>query len=173
MRGPRTEFVNAQNQDRLVDFEAQDLGLHQLERLAVHFDKSFTGLYVISQYGISRAYGRGIEGVPCSGRQLFIVSISPSHRCADRQGKHTSRSLLLAEALHALSSHVGRLWTACGEGGVGVCNSCRRSWVVSRGGQNQSVGLLKANLVWVRLAARAPDAALELHKRSSTSRDRR
>jgi hypothetical protein len=43
-RGARTELVNAEDQDGLVDLEAQDLGLDELERLSVDLDESFTGL---------------------------------------------------------------------------------------------------------------------------------
>ena len=40
----RTELVNAEDQDGLVDLEAQELGLHERERLSVDFDESFAGL---------------------------------------------------------------------------------------------------------------------------------
>jgi hypothetical protein len=40
----RTELVNAEDEDGLVDLEAEDLGLDQGERLSVDLDKTFTGL---------------------------------------------------------------------------------------------------------------------------------
>jgi hypothetical protein len=40
----RTEFVNAEDQDGLVDLEAQDLGLDEGEWLSVDLDETFTGL---------------------------------------------------------------------------------------------------------------------------------
>jgi len=40
----RTEFVEAEDQEGFVDFEAQSFGLHQRERLAVDFDEAFAGL---------------------------------------------------------------------------------------------------------------------------------
>lgn len=50
----RTELVNAEDQDGLVDLEAQELGLHERERLSVDFDKSFAGLkYLYSVYCFS------------------------------------------------------------------------------------------------------------------------
>jgi hypothetical protein len=57
---------------------------------------------------------RGSIGVPCSGRQLFVmllacIRIQRQTLCEGR----TSRGLLLAEALHALGSHIGRLGYAC------------------------------------------------------------
>jgi hypothetical protein len=57
-------------------------------------------------------------GVPCSGRRLEIVSHVRAGTWRVRDA-HTGRGLLLAEALHALSSHVGRLvgFRAVGEGG--------------------------------------------------------
>jgi hypothetical protein len=68
----RTELVHADDQDRLVDLESQRLGLDEVEGLAVNLDESFTGLCTSTQYAVSRALGRGIGGIPCSGRRLFI-----------------------------------------------------------------------------------------------------
>ena len=42
------ELVEADNQERLVDLESQDLGLDQAERLAVDLDQSFTSLFFFS-----------------------------------------------------------------------------------------------------------------------------
>lgn len=43
----RTELVNAEDQDRLVDLESQDLGLDQRKRLSVDLDETLSGLYII------------------------------------------------------------------------------------------------------------------------------
>ena len=40
-RWPRTEFVRAQNQNWLVDLEAEEFGLDESERLPVNFDEAF------------------------------------------------------------------------------------------------------------------------------------
>lgn len=42
--GARTELVNAEDQDGLVDLEAEDLGLDELKGLAVDLDETLTGL---------------------------------------------------------------------------------------------------------------------------------
>jgi hypothetical protein len=42
--GVRTELVNTEDQDRLVDLESQDLGLNQGKRLSVDLDKTLSGL---------------------------------------------------------------------------------------------------------------------------------
>jgi hypothetical protein len=40
----RTELVNAEDQDGLVDLESQDLGLDKGKRLSVDLDETLTGL---------------------------------------------------------------------------------------------------------------------------------
>lgn len=40
----RTELVNTEDQDRLVDLESQDLGLDQGKRLSVDLDETLSGL---------------------------------------------------------------------------------------------------------------------------------
>jgi len=80
----RTELVKAENEDRLVDLESEDLRLNERERTSVDLDKTLAGLAVCD----------------------------------------CGRSLLLAEALHALggrghfggcestvSVKAGRLWS--------------------------------------------------------------
>ena len=91
----RTELVHADDQDGLVDLESQRLGLDEVEGLAVDLDKSFTGLYISAQYTVSRACGRGVGGVPCSGRQLFtrlatILTLRAAG--AGKSGAYQSRS---------------------------------------------------------------------------------
>jgi hypothetical protein len=48
--GVRTELVNTEDQDRLVDLESQDLGLDQGKRLSVDLDKTLSGLYYQCEY---------------------------------------------------------------------------------------------------------------------------
>jgi hypothetical protein len=40
----RTELVNAEDEERLVDLESQDLGLDKGEGLSVDLDEALTGL---------------------------------------------------------------------------------------------------------------------------------
>jgi hypothetical protein len=69
-RGVRTELVNAEDQDGLVDLESQDLGLDQGKRLSVDLDQTLTGLEITVSMPFECALDRGGGGVPCSGRQL-------------------------------------------------------------------------------------------------------
>jgi hypothetical protein len=48
MRGLRTELVEAEDQDGLVDLEAEDLGLDEGKRLSVDLDETLTGLREVS-----------------------------------------------------------------------------------------------------------------------------
>lgn len=50
--GGHTELVSTDDQDRLVDLESQQLGLDEVEGLAVDLDESFTGLYISNQYNV-------------------------------------------------------------------------------------------------------------------------
>jgi hypothetical protein len=68
--GMRTELVNAEDQDGLVDLESQDLGLDQGKRLSVDLDQTLTGLEIMVSISFECALDRGGGGVPCSGRQL-------------------------------------------------------------------------------------------------------
>ena len=43
----RTELVNTEDQDGLVDLEPQDLGLDQGKRLSVDLDETLSGLNVV------------------------------------------------------------------------------------------------------------------------------
>ena len=45
-RERRTELVEAEDEQRLVDLEAEDLGLDEREGLAVDLDEAFAGLAV-------------------------------------------------------------------------------------------------------------------------------
>jgi hypothetical protein len=44
--GVRTELVNAENQDGLVDLESEDLRLDKGKRLSVNLDETLSGLEV-------------------------------------------------------------------------------------------------------------------------------
>ena len=46
----RTELVEAEDQDGLVDLEAQDLGLDKGKRLSVDLDETLTGLCNVRKY---------------------------------------------------------------------------------------------------------------------------
>lgn len=48
----RTELVNAEDQDGLVDLESQDLGLDQGKRLSVDLDQTLTGLESHREYSV-------------------------------------------------------------------------------------------------------------------------
>ena len=112
----RTELVNAEDQDGLVDLESQDLGLDEGKRLSVDLDEALAGLMKIVSMTFDCALGRGSGGVPCSGRQLLAKNVSflfNSTQVGGGRGGRTGRGLLLAEALHALRSHVGRLCGMC------------------------------------------------------------
>ena len=71
--GLRTELVEAEDQDGLVDLEAQDLGLDKGKRLSVDLDETLTSLFNLRKYMSSpsrmRARARSDGSVPCSGRQ--------------------------------------------------------------------------------------------------------
>lgn len=71
----RTELVKAEDKDRLVDLESQDLGLDERERLAVDLDEALAGLAVGDSGGgslLAEALNglgsrRHIGGVMCPG----------------------------------------------------------------------------------------------------------
>jgi hypothetical protein len=67
----RTELVEAEDQDGLVDLEAKDLGLDKGKRLSVDLDETLTSLCNLRKYivFILNARARSGGGVPCSGRQ--------------------------------------------------------------------------------------------------------
>lgn len=48
--GARTELVNAEDQDGLVDLEAQDLGLYEGEGLSVDLNEALASLDISVQY---------------------------------------------------------------------------------------------------------------------------
>ena len=48
----RTELVNTQDQDGLVDLESQDLGLDEGKRLSVNLDETLSGLNIHSKYRV-------------------------------------------------------------------------------------------------------------------------
>lgn len=43
----RTELINAEDQDGLVDLESQDLGLDKGKRLSVDLDETLSGLQLL------------------------------------------------------------------------------------------------------------------------------
>jgi hypothetical protein len=73
----RTELVNAEDQDGLVDLESQDLGLDKGKRLSVDLDETLTGLDYIVSTLFECALDRGSGRVPCSGRQLLVMLLAP------------------------------------------------------------------------------------------------
>lgn len=48
-----SELVETDDQERFVDLESQDLGLNEIERLAVDLDESFTSLFPPCQYSLT------------------------------------------------------------------------------------------------------------------------
>lgn len=46
----RTELVNTEDQDGLVDLESQNLGLDKGKRLSVNLDETLSGLYIHRKY---------------------------------------------------------------------------------------------------------------------------
>jgi hypothetical protein len=46
----RTELVNAEDQDGLVDLESEDLGLDEGKRLSVNLDETLSGLEDYREY---------------------------------------------------------------------------------------------------------------------------
>lgn len=54
----RTEFVDAQDQDRLVDLEAENLGLDEVDRLAVDAQNTLAALFnvIISRPSMQLPY---------------------------------------------------------------------------------------------------------------------
>lgn len=68
----RTELVNAEDEDGLVDLEAEDLRLDERERLSVDLDEALASLDISVQY--DSRHGSWLRCVPCSGRPLGHVS---------------------------------------------------------------------------------------------------
>jgi hypothetical protein len=106
----RTELVNAKDQDGLVDLESQDLGLDQGKRLSVNLDQTLSGLdnhgeYIVRMRARSWQWWCTLQWATAMGDNVSICFV-----VCGGSGSRTSRGLLLAEALHALGSHVGRLW---------------------------------------------------------------
>lgn len=119
----RTELVNAKDQDGLVDLESEGLRLDKGKRLSVDLDNALTGLTNYCEY-IVRMRARSWHCV-CTLQWATavgeIVSILFTlQQLGGGRGGRTSRGLLLAEALHALGSHVGRLWDVRAVRSVGV-----------------------------------------------------
>jgi hypothetical protein len=69
----RTELVNTEDEDGLVDLKSQDLGLDKGKRLSVDLDETLSGLDIIVSILFGCAFDRGGSGVPCSGRQLLVI----------------------------------------------------------------------------------------------------
>ena len=110
--GVRTELVNAEDQDGLVDLESEDFWLNEGKRLSVNLDETLSGLNIIVSILFDCALVRGIAYIPCSGRQLLVRLLASVSSQTRRWVARTSRGLLLAEALHTLGvgGHIGRLW---------------------------------------------------------------
>ena len=72
-RRVRTELVNTEDQDGLVNLESQDLGLDLGKRLSVNLDETLSGLEISRKYHVRF---RGIACVPCSGRQLLAILLA-------------------------------------------------------------------------------------------------
>ena len=78
----RTELVEAEDEDGLVDLEAEDLGLDKGKGLSVDLDKTLTGLCdassvrcaVVFACALLRSHSRRLRSVPCSGRQRWRSS---------------------------------------------------------------------------------------------------
>jgi len=76
------EFVEAEEEEGFVDLEAEDLGLHEGERFAVNFDKTFTGFAVCYRgcglllaealYALCRGHAGQIN---CAKRNLWILGV--------------------------------------------------------------------------------------------------
>lgn len=67
----RTELVNTEDQDGLVDLEAQDVGGDEGKRLSVDLNEALASLARSVSVPLSlRARSCGVWCVPCSGRQL-------------------------------------------------------------------------------------------------------
>lgn len=130
----RTELVNTEDQDGLVDLESQDLGLDEGKRLSVNLDETLSGLNNQSKHRVqfSRVRSVGSACVPCSGRQLLVMMLAMCDSFKTLHGAQgechrTSRSLLLAEALHTLGGHFGRLWDVRAVS-TGWASVLRSSW---------------------------------------------
>lgn len=59
--GVRTELVKTEDQDGLVDLEAQDLGLDKGKRLSVDLDETLTSLLHDCYYIVSIARARSLR----------------------------------------------------------------------------------------------------------------
>ena len=80
----RTELVEAEDEDGLVDLEAEDLGLDKGKGLSVDLDKTLTGLCDAASVRCAvvfacallrwRSRSRRLRSVPCSGRQRWRSS---------------------------------------------------------------------------------------------------
>lgn len=94
------ELVEADNEEGLVDLESQDLGLDEVERLAVHLDESFTSLILpVSILPSMCSYSSRSYLAVSDGRSYSISSAfcPPVHISRKR-----ITCLLLAEALYTL-----------------------------------------------------------------------
>lgn len=78
----RTELVKAEDEDGLVDLEAQNLGLDKGKRLSVDLDETLTSLGVLRKYGVANA--RALVAVVCTLQWATAVAVFflPKH-CTD------------------------------------------------------------------------------------------
>jgi hypothetical protein len=80
----RTEFVKAEDENRFVDLETEDFRLDEGERLSIDLDEALSCLAVCDSF---------FECVSASCGFYYLTGFL----------RHTSRRLLLAEALDTLS----------------------------------------------------------------------
>lgn len=111
------ELVETDDQERLVHFEAEDFGLHEVEGGAVDFDEAATSLRGRLAEGGGREGGKGCTlqwATAVAGRERESALCSATWNHVPPRKKITIHNrvrtgLLLAEALHRLSrgSHLG------------------------------------------------------------------
>jgi hypothetical protein len=95
------ELVEADNQEGLVDLESQNLGLDQVERLAVDLNQSLTSLFFFSSVSsppVSLVVVHTLQWATAVAVRKFCQYGDLSQ--ARAASRHTC--LLLAEALHTL-----------------------------------------------------------------------
>lgn len=88
--GVRTELVNSEDQDGLVDLESKDLGLDEGKRLSVDLDEALSSLENMVSMVFGCALARSSGCVPCSGRQLLAKLLAHLIQHGDLAGERTS-----------------------------------------------------------------------------------
>ena len=95
-----SELVEADNQERLVDLESQDLGLDEAERLAVDLNQSLTSLFFFSSVSYPPVCLAVVHTLQWATAVAVHNSVSTEASQARPASRHTC--LLLAEALDTL-----------------------------------------------------------------------